>query len=48
VSVADIDSLVHCKIRLQAIEEFRDYVVDQLAKIIKASGANSPGSTVEH
>ena len=43
-----VDMLVMCRIRLLAIEEFRDYAVQYITETVRASGINAPGSTAEH
>ena len=45
----DVDDLVVCRVRLLAIEEFRDYAVANITEAVRASGVtNAPGSTAEH
>jgi len=45
----DVDDLVVCRVRLLAIEEFRDYAVANITEAVRASGAAIvPGNNVEH
>jgi len=45
----DVDKLVLIRVRLQAIEEFRDYAVANITEAVRASGAAIvPGNNVEH
>lgn len=43
-SSADVDALIACRIRLQAIEEFKYHVAEQLAKLADSDKRNASAS----